>query len=327
MGPLAGVKVIEMKGIGPGPYAGMLLADMGAEVIVVERSSKPNGIAIPAAKDCNSRGKRSIALNLKSQEGQETLLKLVEKADVLFEGFRPGVAERLGFGPEICQKRNPKLIYGRLTGWGQFGPLANTAGHDVNYIALTGALAAIGEKESPVIPLNLIGDYAAGSHFLVMGILAALLELKESGQGQVIDAAITDGSANLMSIFHSLHGPKDFKHIMNPEYWNAYKDKFTSVFKSKSRDEWCEILQGTDVCFAPVLDFIEAKTHPHNRARETYLTINGLTQPAPAPRFSRTVSEVQNPPSSEGADTQMILLDNGFTEQEINELQNKGVLS
>jgi len=289
MGPLAGVKVIEMKGIGPGPYAGMLLADMGAEVIVVERSSKPNGIAIPAAKDCNSRGKRSIALNLKSQEGQETLLKLVEKADVLFEGFRPGVAERLGFGPEICQKRNPKLIYGRLTGWGQFGPLANTAGHDVNYIALTGALAAIGEKESPVIPLNLIGDYAAGSHFLVMGILAALLEVKESGQGQVIDAAITDGSANLMSIFHSLHGlgqwstqrasnfldgaspfygvyetadhkhvsigsiepqffmlllekmqldPKDFKHIMNPEHWNAYKDKFTSVFKSKSRDEW-----------------------------------------------------------------------------------------
>jgi len=205
MGPLAGFKVIEIKGIGPGPYAGQLLADMGAEVIVVERSSKPSGIAVPAAMDISSRGKRNIALNLKSAEGLEALMKLIEGADALFEGFRPGVTERLGFGPDVCLARNPKLVYGRMTGWGQTGPLSHAAGHDINYISLTGSLAAIGKEDAPVPPLNLIGDYAGGSLFLVMGMLAAMLEAQKSGAGQVVDTAITDGSASLMSMFYTLN--------------------------------------------------------------------------------------------------------------------------
>ena len=203
MGPLKGIKVIEMAGIGPGPFSGMLLADMGAEVIVVERKADPKKRRLP---DCSRRGKRSIALNLKTEEGVETLLKLVEKADVLFEGFRPGVMERLGIGPNICLARNPKLVYGRMTGWGQTGPLAKAAGHDINYISLSGALYAMGRKqENPVPPLNLVGDYGGGGMFLVMGILAALLEAKNSGKGQVVDAAMTEGSSVLMAMFHSLH--------------------------------------------------------------------------------------------------------------------------
>jgi alpha-methylacyl-CoA racemase len=204
MGPLAGTKIIEIKGIGPGPYAGQVLADLGAEVIVVERASKPNSIALPSAIDVNSRGKKSIALNLRSAEGLETLLKLVEKADAIFEGNRPGVAEKLGFGPDACLARNPKIIYGRMTGWGQTGPLANSAGHDFNYISLTGAAAAIGTEQAPVPPLNLVGDFAGGSLFLVIGIIAALFEAQKSGKGQVIDTAITDGSAHLMSMFYSM---------------------------------------------------------------------------------------------------------------------------
>jgi alpha-methylacyl-CoA racemase len=205
MGPLAGIKVIELKGIGPGPYAGMLLADMGAEVIVVERSRQPNGIASAAAKDINSRGKKSIALNLKNQQGVETLLKLGESADMLLEGFRPGVAEKLGIGPDVCHARNPGLIFGRITGWGQTGPLSKVAGHDINYISIAGALGSIGTEEKPIAPLNLVGDYAGGSLFLVMGMLAALNERNQSGKGQVIDAAITEGTASLMSVFYSLH--------------------------------------------------------------------------------------------------------------------------
>ncbi len=204
MGPLADIKILEMKGIGPGPYAGMLLADMGAEVVVVERSSKPQGLAAPSHLDPNSRGKKSIALNLKTPQGLAALLRLVERADVLFEGFRPGVAERLGYGPDVCLQRNPRLVYGRMTGWGQTGPLSQAAGHDINYISLTGALAAIGGADRPVPPLNLVGDYAGGSLFLVMGILAALIETQKSGKGQVIDAAMTDGSASLMTMFHGM---------------------------------------------------------------------------------------------------------------------------
>ncbi|CAH0993099.1 Acetyl-CoA:oxalate CoA-transferase [Sinobacterium norvegicum] len=204
MGPLAGIKVIEIKGIGPGPYAGQLLADLGAEVIVVERASKPNSIAPPSAKDVSSRGKKSIALDLRHPQGLATLLTLVESADVIFEGNRPGVAERIGFGPDTCLERNPKIIYGRMTGWGQDGPLAHAAGHDCNYISLTGAAAAIGTKAQPIMPLNLVGDFAGGSMFLVVGILSALLEVRQSGKGQVIDAAITDGSAHLMSMFYTM---------------------------------------------------------------------------------------------------------------------------
>lgn len=378
MGPLAGFKIIEMKGLGPGPYAGMLLADMGAEVIVVERSSKPSGIAPPPAIDCNSRGKKSIALNLKTDEGIEALMRLVESADALFEGFRPGVAERLGFGPEACMARNPKLVYGRITGWGQTGPLSQVAGHDINYISITGSLAAIGSKEKPEVPLNLVGDYAGGSLFLVMGMLAALLEAQKSGKGQVIDAAITDGSASVMSLFYTMTAtgewdnlrqynmldggahyydtyetadnkfvsigsiepqfyalliekagldPEEFKAQQDKTGWADLKAKLRAVMKGKTRDEWCAIMEGTDVCFAPVLDYMEAPEHPHNKARNTYITLNGMVQPAPAPRFSRTEAEVSSAPHEPGSDTEAVLLACGYGEQDIVVLREKGVLT
>lgn len=358
MGPLKGIKIIEMAGLGPGPFAGMLLADMGAEVVLVEKKTDPNKMRIP---DCNRRGKRSISLNLKDPNGVETLLQLVEKADALFEGFRPGVMERLGIGPEVLQKRNPKLVIGRMTGWGQDGPLAHAAGHDINYISLTGALRAIGRKDSkPVPPLNLVGDYGGGGMFLVTGLLAALLESQKSGKGQVIDVAMTDGSAILMSIFNTLNGlglhspnhgsnlldsgahfydvyetkdgkyisigslepqfyalliekagldPEEFANQNNPSKWPNLKKKVSEVFKSKTREEWCAIMEGTDVCFAPVLDFKEAQKHPHNLARQTYIELDGITQPAPAPRFSRTPSKVAFGSRAAGEDTESILKD------------------
>ena len=371
---MIGIKIIEIAGIGPGPYAGMLLADMGAEVISVEKRSGKH--ALP---DCARRGKRSIALNLKSPAGIEALLRLVEKADVLFEGFRPGVMERLGVGPEDCLARNPKLIYGRMTGWGQFGPLAQAAGHDINYISLTGALHAIGRAgEKPVPPLNLVGDYGGGSMFLVMGILAALLETRQSGKGQVVDAAMTDGSASLMAMFHSLQkmglysprrgsnmldsgahyydvyetqdgkyvsvgsiepqfyalllekaqlDPKVFGNQNNTAQWAEMKDKLAAVFKSRTQAQWCELMEGTDVCFAPVLNLNEAPEHPHNQARRTYIDIDGMTQPAPAPRFDRTPSEVQFGARPPGGDTQEVLADWGYSAADIEQLQAQGGLS
>lgn len=378
MGPLAGIKVIEMRGIGPGPYAGMLLADMGAEVIVVDRSSASQGISMPSRYDVNSRGKKSIALDLKKAEGLETLLTLVEQADVLFEGYRPGVAERLGFGPDVCLQRNPGLIYGRMTGWGQTGPLAKAAGHDINYISLTGSLAAIGGADKPVPPLNLVGDYAGGSLFLVMGILAALFEKQKSGVGQVVDAAIVDGSASLMSIFYTLNNlglwstrrganmldgaahfydtyetsdgkfisigsiepqfyalllekacldPEVFKDQGDMASWPQLKQRLVDIFKTRTQDEWCELMEGTDICFAPVLDFKEAPQHPHNMARSTYIEIEGLEQPAPAPRFSRSECEIPAPPVAEGADTEQVLTDWGFSDTAIGELRSAGVLT
>lgn len=378
MGPLAGVKVIEMKGIGPGPYAGMLLADLGAEVIVVERASKAQGIAPPSAMDLKSRGKKSIALNLKSEAGLETLLKLVESADVIFEGYRPGVCERLGFGPDVCLARNPKIIFGRMTGWGQTGPLAQSAGHDINYISLTGSLAAIGSKDKPVPPLNLVGDYAGGSMFLIMGILAALFEAQKSGKGQVIDAAITDGSASLMTMFHTLSGLggwknqresnfldgaahfydayecADGKHVsigsiepqfyallmehaqLDPEVfanqhdeknWPAMKAALGEIMRQKTRQQWCDIMEGTDICFAPILNYEEAPDHAHNKARETYINVNGVVQPAPAPRFSRTECATPASPSAEGADTESVLTGFGFDSAAIAALREQGALS
>ena len=365
MGPLAGITVIEIKGLGPGPYAGMLLADMGADVIVVERSSEPSGIGLPPEFDIHSRGKRSIILDLKTSQGIEVLLQMLEKSDVLIEGFRPGVAERLGFGPDTCFTHNSKLVYGRITGWGQTGPLANSAGHDINYISLSGALAAIGTKEEPIVPLNLIGDYAGGSHFLVMGILAALLEVKVSGKGQVIDAAINEGTANLMSLFSSLDGmgqwknqrasnfldggshfysvyktsdnkfvsigaiepkfynllleklglDKDaFSEQINSSRWPEYKEKFQAIFKTKTRKEWCEILEGSDVCFAPVLDIQEANEHPHNIVRKSYVELDGLMQAAPAPRFSNYPNKKISALHKAGADTVEILKEFGITD-------------
>ena len=378
MGPLAGVKVIEMKGIGPGPYAGMLLADMGAEVIVVERSATPTSIAPPSSMDINSRGKQSIVLDLKSPQGLQTLLKLVATADVFFEGYRPGVAERIGFGPDICLQHNPKLVYGRMTGWGQTGPLATVAGHDINYISLTGSLAAIGGSDKPVPPLNLVGDYAGGSLFLVMGILAALFEAQKSGQGQVIDAAIVDGSASLMTLFHTLGklglwsnrrqanmldgaahfydsyetadgkfisigsiepqfyalllekaqlDPEVFKDQHDPAQWPQLKQRLVEVFKTRTRQHWCDLMQGTDVCFAPVLDYAEAPQHPHNQARDTYTEIDGVVQPAPAPRFSRTACDTPASAPAEGADTESVLLAWGFSEQETAELVAAGAVT
>ena len=378
MGPLAGIKVIEMKGIGPAPYAGMLLADMGAEVIVVERSSKPTGIGLPSANDIHSRGKKSIAINLKSPEGLQVLLKLVTRADVLIEGFRPGVAERLGFGPDECLSLNPKLVYGRLTGWGQTGPLASAAGHDINFIALTGALAAIGGKDKPMPPLNLVGDFAGGSLFLIVGILAALLASRQSGRGQVVDAAITDGAASLMSMFYGfaklglwsvnrhanlLDGaayhydvyetadgkwvsigplepqfyallvdlagldPAVFGRQAEADQWPALKERLAGVFKTRTRHGWCELLEGTDACFAPVLDYNEAPGHAHNKARETYINVDGVVQPAPAPRFSRTGCEVPHAPHAEGTDSDEVLKDWGFGADDIAELRRKGALS
>lgn len=378
MGPLAGIKIIEMKGIGPGPYAGQILADLGAEVVVVERASKPNSIAPPSAIDVNSRGKKSIALDLRKPEGLDALMKLVEQADVIFEGNRPGVAEKLGFGPDACMARNEKIIYGRMTGWGQTGTLAHSAGHDMNYISLTGAAAAIGTKDRPVPPLNIVGDYAGGSMFLVVGILSALVEVQKSGKGQVIDAAITDGSAHLMSMFYTLsklgswntnresnmldggvpyyaaYETADGKHVSvgpiepqffaemvqkagmpesfikdqnNPAKWGEIKATMTKTFKSKTRDEWAGIFEGSDACIAGILDYEEAVQHPHNKSRATYIEVNGDMQPAPAPRFSRTEPGVPAAPSAEGADTKEVLASWGFDDSAIDALDQAGILT
>jgi len=377
MGPLKGFKIIELAGLGPGPFCGMMLADMGAEVISIERGSEsPDTPAL----DCDRRGKRSIALNLKTSEGVETLLQLVEHADALIEGFRPGVMEKLGIGPEQCLSRNPKLVFGRMTGWGQFGPLAKAAGHDINYISLTGALYAVGRSnEKPVLPLNLVGDFGGGGMFLAFGIVCALLEAQTSGKGQVIDAAMTDGSAVLMALMHSLHAQGmwnanrrgvnfidsgshffnvyetlDGKYIsigslepqfnqllidklgldaevfsdhLNPEKWPELTKKLEVIFKTRTSADWCELLEGSDVCFAPVLNFIDAQNHPHNVARETYIDVDGMMQPAPAPRFSRTVPEVAFAARARGVDTKSVLSDWGLSEEKIAELEAKAVLN
>jgi len=340
MGPLKGLKVVEMSAIGPVPLAGMLLADMGADVVVVDKVNDP--FRFPS--DVMRRGKRAVELNLKSDEGVASTRALIEAADIVLEGFRPGVMERLGLGPDEFINDNPTLIYGRMTGWGQTGPLAQAAGHDINYIALTGALHAMGRAgDNPVPPLNLVGDYGGGTMFLIMGVLAALHESKNSGKGQVIDAAITEGTANLMSLFYTMNNlslwstrrasnlldsathfydtyktsddkyvslgaiePQfyslmreklgledgDFDAQNDPTKWPQLKQKISQVFATKTRDQWCQELEGTDVCFAPVLDYLEATEHHHMQARSAYIEVDGVVQPAPAPRFSRTPSEV-----------------------------------
>jgi len=349
-GPLAGIKVAEFAGIGPGPFAGMLRADMGADVVRIDRHNAKK--ADPG--DVASRGKRSVALNLKDSADRETALKLCDKADMLIEGYRPGVMERLGLGPDVMLVRNPRLVYGRMTGWGQFGPLAQAAGHDLNYIALTGALASIGEAgRRPVPPLNLVGDFGGGTMYLIMGMLSALVERDRSGQGQVIDCAMTDGASSLMSLFYARRAKglwnlergtnlvdggahfyatyvcADSKYIsigaIEPQFyaelrrlagledaafdaqhdqkqWPEFSKAFAAVFVRKTREEWCALLEGTDACFAPVLDLDEVQTHPHNLARETIVKVNGFVQPAPAPRFSRTPGAIQGPVPAIGAD-------------------------
>jgi len=376
VGPLKGYKIIEVAGLGPGPFCGMMFADMGAEVISIERASDPSG---KKPLDCARRGKRSVALNLKSEEGVETLLKLVESADAIFEGFRPGVMEKLGVGPDECLARNPKIVYGRMTGWGQYGPMSQAAGHDINYIALTGALYGVGRiDEKPVPPLNLVGDFGGGGMFLAFGLVCALLEVQSSGKGQVIDVAMTDGSALLMAMINSFHAqgswknergvnvldtgahfyevyetldgkyislgsiepqfyallmekaeldPKVFGSQNDRENWPELKQKLETVFKAKTRDQWCEIMEGSDVCFAPVVDFVEAQSHPHNVARKTYVDVDGMMQPAPAPRFSRTEPEVAFAAHAQGEDTQAVLADWGFTQDAIGLLREQGALA
>ncbi len=376
-GPLVGVRVIEMSGKGPAPFCAMLLADMGADVIRIDRPTKP-GRAHDNYVDPQLRGRRSVAINLKSSQGVETVLKLVEQADALIEGFRPGVMERLGLGPENCKARNAKLVYGRVTGWGQDGPLAGAAGHDLNYIALTGALHAIGNAgKPPPAPLALIGDFGGGGTFLAIGVLAAVLEARSSGLGQVIDAAMLDGVNAMLGFTRGLHAAgwwideresnlfdggahmyanyetKDGKAIsiapievefydqfmeimdidptemparMDRTGWPQWKKKLAAVFKEKTRDQWCAILEGTDVCFAPVLTMGEAPDHPHNHARKTFVQHEGVTQPAPAPRFSRTPSAIQGPSPKPGEHTAEVLSDWGLDDDTVAELVGAGAV-
>ncbi|HEX3919384.1 MAG TPA: CaiB/BaiF CoA-transferase family protein [Caulobacteraceae bacterium] len=358
-GPLAGLKIVEFAGIGPGPFCGMLLSDLGADVVRIDRLGGRGG----APTDVTARGRRSVALDLKDAASIETCLKLIEKADAVFEGFRPGVMERLGLGPDVALQRNPKIVYGRMTGWGQFGPYAQAAGHDINYISIVGALHAIGTAEKPVPPLNLVGDFGGGALYLAFGLLAGVIHARATGQGQVIDCAMTDGAASLMSMFYGMHATgmwKDerranmldgatqfydtyecsdggwisvgsiepqfyalllektgagedpaFKAQMDRGEWPALKAKLQALIKTKTRDEWCEIMDATDVCFAPVLGLVEAPKHRHNVARQTFVEVAGVTQPAPAPRFSATPGAVQRPPPSVGAHNAEVLAEWG----------------
>ena len=380
MGPLEGVRVIEIAGIGPGPFCAMMLADMGADVIRVDRADRVRGgdPELPPA-DVLNRGRRSVGVDLKSPEGIETVLRLVESADALIEGFRPGVTERLGIGPDDCLARNPKLAYGRMTGWGQDGPYAHTAGHDINYIALAGALESFGRAgEAPVPPLNLVGDFGGGGMLLAFGIACAIIEARSSGQGQVVDAAMVDGAATLMTFIHGMaamgiwndergtnmldtgahfydvYETSDGKYVSigsiepqfyaelrgklgldDPEWdaqndrgsWSDKKDKLSAIFKTKSREEWCEIIEGSDVCFAPVLSYKEAPEHPHNVERGTFTEIAGIVQPRPAPRFSRTDGEIMRPPPHAGQHSEEVLADSGFSAEEIATLRDSGAIA
>jgi alpha-methylacyl-CoA racemase len=384
MGPLAGVKIIELAGIGPAPFCAMLFADMGAEVVRVDRAAN---VGTDTDRDGNDarfnlllRGRRNIAVDLKTKAGQDAVLRLIDQADALIEGFRPGVMERLGLAPDICLKRNPKLVYGRMTGWGQDGPIAHIAGHDINYIALSGALAAIGEAgRAPVPPLNLIGDFGGGALYLAMGVLAGVLNARASGKGQVIDCSMVEGAASLMtsmygalasgawieergrnrtdggSHFYHVYETKDGEFItvgsIEPQFyrlllthtglegtdlpeqadraqWPAMQERFAKIFEQKTRAEWVAIMQQTDICFAPVLTMSEAIEHEHNRRRASFVEVDGIAQPAPAPRFLGTPTSVQSSPARAGEHTDAILRDWGFSAAEIAALQaNRAVRS
>jgi alpha-methylacyl-CoA racemase len=380
MGVLSGYRVIELAGIGPAPMCAMLLSDMGADVIRIDRLADAGlGVPIQTKYSLLNRGRRSVALDLKLPEATDTVLRMVEQADALIEGFRPGVMERLGLGPAVCLARNPKLIYGRMTGWGQEGPLAQAAGHDINYIALAGALHSIGRRgEAPVPPLNLVGDFGGGGVYLALGVVAGILEAQKSGKGQVIDVAMVDGVASLMTAIYGMHGAGiwtnergtnvldtgahyydvyetgDGKYISigsieskfydellqrsglkNEELprqndrsqWPRLKERVRELFLTKTRDEWCKIMEGTDICFAPVLSMDEAPQHPHNQTRATFVTSNGVTQPAPAPRFSRTPSGIQCPPAAPGEHTEEALRDWGFSSTDLERLRSSGAIA
>lgn len=372
MGPLKGVKILEVGGIGPAPFCGMMLSDMGAEVIRIERKDQVK--SMEPKYEVLLRNRRSIALNLRKREGVDAVLRIVDQIDAIFEGFRPGVMEKLGLGPDVCLSRNPKLVYGRMTGWGQEGPLSNAAGHDINYISLSGALHAIGRAgKRPVPPLNLVGDFGGGGMLLAFGMVCALFESRTAGKGQVVDAAMVDGSAALMAMIYGMHAAglwtddreanlidggahfydtyetADGKYIsigsIEPQFytllielaeiddtgfenqldrrkWPELKDKLKKVFKQKSRNEWCSIMEGSDICFAPVLSMEESVRHPHNQLRKTFVDIDGVKQPGPAPRYSRTRPEIQKPPPDPGADTDAVLADFGFSADEVQVLKD-----
>ena len=361
-GPLSGVKIVEFAGIGPGPFCGMLLSDLGADVVRIDRVGGRGG----AKSDVTSRGRRSLALDLKDPAAIETCLQLIEKADAVFEGFRPGVMDRLGLGPDVALKRNPKIVYGRMTGWGQFGPYAQAAGHDINYISIVGALHAIGTADKPIPPLNLVGDFGGGALYLAFGLLAGVIHARTTGQGQVGDCAMTDGAASLMSMFYGMKASgvwsdereanmldggahfygtyqcSDGKWIslgsIEPQFyalllekagltdpafqaqmhrgeWPALKAKLEAAIKTKTQSQWCEIMDASDVCFGPVLGLVDAPNHPHNAARKTFVEVEGVVQPAPAPRFSATPGAIQRPPPAIGAHNEEVLAEWGVKAQ------------
>ncbi|NKC13849.1 MAG: CoA transferase [Gammaproteobacteria bacterium] len=378
MGALSGVKVVEFAGIGPGPMCCMLLSDMGAEVIRLDRNANVGRDIMPPKFNTLLRGRKNVAVDLKHPDGGEAALKLCDGADILIEGFRPGVMERLGLGPDVVMARNPKIIYGRMTGWGQDGPIAHTAGHDINYIALTGALYAIGsEAAGPVPPLNLVGDFGGGALYMAMGALAAYIEAQRSGRGQVVDTSMVEGAASLMTSaygalaagafvrqresnrldggchHYNTYETSDAEHIAigsnEPQFyalllktlgleqedlpaqtarekWPDMRARFAAIFKTKTRAEWTAIMEQIDVCFAPVLRMTEAMEHHHNVARKSFVELDGVSQPAPAPKFSRTQSAVQRPCAHAGEHTEEALLEWGFSDAEVAALMQAGAV-
>lgn len=372
--------MVEIAGIGPGPFAGMMLADAGADVIRVDRFDGASNVAGRGPVDVVGRGKRSIAVDLKRPEGVEVVLRLAEQAEVLFEGFRPGVAERLGIGPGDCMPRNPRLVYGRMTGWGQEGPLASTAGHDIAYIALAGALHMVGRpEEPPPPPANLVGDYGGGGMLLAFGVVCAVLAARRTGRGQVVDAAVVDGTAALTALFHGLcadgrwtdargvnlldggapfyqsYECADGRYValgaLEPKFsselldrlgfapddqvrrrwydrseWPDLKRRLAAIFRTRTRDEWCAVLEGGDACFAPILSLTEAPGHPHNAARGTFLEVAGVVQPAPAPRFSATPGGIERPGPEIGEHTAEILAQCGYSKAEVEALRGAGAV-
>lgn len=377
MGPLAGVRIIEIAGIGPAPFTAMMLGDMGADVIRIDRSAAVPADPTGPTPEIYNRSRRSVGVDLKHDAGPELVLRLLEGADGLIEGFRPGVAERLGIGPDEALARNPRLVYGRMTGWGQDGPLSLAAGHDINYIGLAGALHPIGRGgQPPVPPLNLVGDFGGGGMLLAFGMVCGIIEARTSGRGQVVDAAMVDGSALLTTMIHAframgvwseersanlldtgapfydVYETADGEYValgaLEPQFyaelitklgltdvdlsaqnsrsgWPAMRERLTATFKTRTREEWVALLEGTDACFAPVLSLAEAPRHPHNQARGTFVELAGITQPAPAPRFSRTAGEATPPPRA-GRDTEAVLAEAGFSAQEIGSLRESGAI-
>jgi alpha-methylacyl-CoA racemase len=383
MGPLEGIRIVELAGIGPGPFCAMLLSDMGAEVIRVDRAMMVGQDTDRDGNDARfnllARGRRNIAVDLKHPAAVDAVLRLIDRADALLEGFRPGVMERLGLGPDLCLARNPKLVYGRMTGWGQDGPIARTAGHDINYIALSGVLHSIGEAGGPPVPpLNLVGDFGGGALYLAMGVLAGIISARSNGKGQVIDCSMVEGSASLMMMmygalasgawteerghnrtdggahYYRVYETKDGEYVsvgaIEPQFyalllqhtglegetlpeqtdradWPGMQQRLARIFKEKTRSEWTEIMQQTDICFAPVLRMSEALSHPHNVHRESFVEIDGIAQPAPAPRFLGTPTRVQRPPARVGEHTEAILKDWGFSADEIADLHRSGAVA